>query len=566
MRSFSWESTKDSELIKYIDYSIFEHNTSTIDQNFYQFFNLSKEDESRKSVVIIDNKKNQYEAYIRHETGRKLIKWNKDFTDYLKNQIPEWRRVQKGDKSSNHMLVFLKSEVENVFNIKVETNNTSDFSDLLLENNIIPSEVQLIRHFGGLQNDMAETYYMLWKNNSKEFDIQTAWQRKNKFQDRKYVAVFVATPTNETLFAKFYKINGQNEKVREDGLGYFYNLNYDNLLQKYEGRLKIDWGKGSQAWAQIGGNTEKPIITDGSIRNLSELTPGKSYIRTELHNAFGGNQRRGIVQLPNFNAIFLLPSLKNENAGYEAQWDDGIYHLSGEGLTGDQKMTVGNKALAESLKKETEIYLFEPLVNKKPFTHKFHSKVKCISFEEYLGPDQNNDIRKMFRFYFKSSEHPDFQNTGYSKIKEEIKEELEEDYIKEPSSTSISTSERILSTEEYKVARKEAVTRRQLENILVAEYKNFLEKEGYKVKHSQVDLIAENDTELIYIEAKILKNATTAAHGLGQLLHYDYILEDKADRLILLFDKKPNSQTARFIMNFKVEIVYRDSNKFESLQ
>ena len=234
-------------------------------------------------------------------------------------------------------------------------------------------------------------------------------------------------------------------------------------------------------------------------------------------------------------------------------------------MIGDQKMTVGNKALAESLKKDIDIYLFEPLINKKPFTHRFHSKVKCISYEEYLGPDQNGDTRKMFRFYFKSSEHPDFQNTGYSKIKEEIKEEIEEDFIKEPSSTSISTSERTLSTEEYKVARKEAVTRRQLENILVAEYKNFLEKKGYKVKHSQVDLIAENDKELIYIEAKILKSATTAAHGLGQLMHYDYILEDKADKLVLLFDKKPNSQTTNFIKKFKVEIVYRDSNKFISL-
>jgi len=381
MRSFSWESKIDTELIKYIDYSIFEHNTSTIDQNFYKFFNISKEDESKKNIVLIDNDKNQYEAYIRHETGRKLIKWNKDFTDYLKNQIPEWKKIQKGDKSSNHKLVFLKTEVENNFNIDVETNIISDFKDLLLENNIEPSEVQLIRHFGGLQNDMSETYYMLWKNNSNEFDIQTAWQRKNKFQDRKYLAVFVATPTNETLFAKFYKINGQNEKVREDGLGYFYNLNYDNLLQKYEGRLKIDWGKGSQAWAQIGGNTEKPIISDGSIKNLSELTPGKSYIRSELHNAFGGNQRRGIVQLPNFNSIFLLPSLKNEGAGYEAQWDDGIYHLSGEGLVGDQKMTVGNKALAESLKKDTDIYYLNHLQIKSLLLINFIQKLNVLAMK-----------------------------------------------------------------------------------------------------------------------------------------------------------------------------------------
>ena len=111
-----------------------------------------------------------------------------------------------------------------------------DFNEILRYNGFKTDEVQLIRHFSGLQNDMTETYYMLWKNNPKEFDIQTAWQRKNKFQNRKFLAVFVSTPANETLFAKFYKINGQDEKVREDGIGYFYNLSYDDTLKKYEGR------------------------------------------------------------------------------------------------------------------------------------------------------------------------------------------------------------------------------------------------------------------------------------------------------------------------------------------
>ena len=92
-----------------------------------------------------------------------------------------------------------------------------------------------------------------------------------------------------------------------------------------------------------------------------------------------------------------------------------------------------------------------------------------------------------------------------------------------------------------------------------------MNKEGYETKHSQVDIVAKKEGEIIYIEAKILKGATTAAHGLGQLLHYDYILDEKADELVLLFDKKPNNQTINFIKKFKVEIVYKEKEIFKKI-
>ena len=440
----------------------------------------------------------------------------------------------------------------------------TDFSDLLTNIGMNPKEVQMIRHTASVQEGMNETYYWLWKENPKKFDEENAWQKKDQFKDRKYLVVFVVTPTKETLFTRFYKINELTEKISEDRKGHFYNLEPDSRLKEYEGRLKIDWGWGAEkAWAQIAGNTPKRILSDGKIHSFDELVPGKSYIRTELREAFGGNRQRGIVTLPKHNAIFLMPSRKNKDIGYEARWDDGVYYLSGEGLTGDQKLTVGNKALKESIGTDKPIYLFEPLIKKEPYTHIFHSQVKCIEYEEYRGPDKDGNLRKMFRFYFQSSEHPDFQNIGYNKIMDEVREEVEEDYIKESiSETSVSTKERKLSTQAYETARKEAVTRQQLENKLVADYINYLSEKGYETKHSQVDLIAEKNGKTIYIEAKILKGPTTAAHGLGQILHYDFILDKKADELALLFDRKPNEQTIEFIKQFKVKITYKEKDNF----
>ena len=47
----------------------------------------------------------------------------------------------------------------------------------------------------------------------------------------------------------------------------------------------------------------------GKVKALNELTPGREYVRKELQDVFGGNKQRGIVTLPNFDAIFLMPSV-----------------------------------------------------------------------------------------------------------------------------------------------------------------------------------------------------------------------------------------------------------------
>ena len=111
-----------------------------------------------------------------------------------------------------------------------------------------------------------------------------------------------------------------------------------------------------------------------------------------------------------------MPSLSNEGAGYEARWNDGVYHMSGEGLVGDQELTVGNKALAESINTEKPIYLFEPLKNRKPYTHIFHSQVKCVDFTDYEGPDKEGELRRMFRFYFQSISHPDLNKISVDEL------------------------------------------------------------------------------------------------------------------------------------------------------
>jgi hypothetical protein len=160
------------------------------------------------------------------------------------------------------------------------------------------------------------------------------------------------------------------------------------------------------------------------METLDDLIPGQEYVRRELHKIFGGNRQKGIVTLPKFDAIFLLNSSKGSDYGYSDSWSKGLYTLSGEGTIGNQKLTAGNKALADAIGNLKRVFLFEPMVNRKPFTHIFESELRCVDYKEEEGKDLNGNTRTMFRFFFKSLNHPDFRASLLQQLREEIESDL----------------------------------------------------------------------------------------------------------------------------------------------
>ena len=100
---------------------------------------------------------------------------------------------------------------------------------------------------------------------------------------------------------------------------------------------------------------------------------------------------------------------------------------------------------------------------------------------------------------------------------------------------------------------------------MVLEYKQFVEANGFKAEHTQIDLIVEDSHLTEFIEAKILYSARTAAHGLGQLLFYYHSEGTGDEKLSLLFDKKPDEKTISFIHKYNVEIIYKNKNIFSRI-
>ena len=446
------------------------------------------------------------------------------------------------------------------------------FDEILNHFNLQSSEVRVIRHPFKLFGDLKKEPFFIWREGGKEFYRLNAFQKKNAFGKQKFLASFVATPEGQTVFTKLYRINGQDNFNKDNhGIYDLTPLQETELPIKeaplkeivyLEGRLRIDWGRGNRSWNQIAGNNPKKIVFE-TIENLNDLIPNKDYLRQDLHFNFSGSDQKGIVNLSKHNAIFLINSPKGKNFGYSDGWSNGKYFLSGEGVEGDQKLTRGNKSLAESINSNKRIFLFEPIRDRKPYTHRLITELSCIDYDYSTEFDkQSQTKRKMFKFIFSgNSSNPNFK----VQVKKDLLQELADELDEEMSEMNVSTKPRKISTSSYRVNQKQSLERKQKENKLVLEYKQFVEANGFKAEHTQIDLIVEDSHLTEFIEAKILYSARTAAHGLGQLLFYYHSEGTGDEKLSLLFDKKPDEKTISFIHKYNVEIIYKNKNIFSRI-
>ena len=77
------------------------------------------------------------------------------------------------------------------------------------------------------------------------------------------------------------------------------------------------------------------------------LTPGETIKRTELHELYGGSGQGGIspsTQSPNVMA-FTDPTVGHQHGYFDGWAEDGLFHYTGEGQHGDQRMKGGNRAI-----------------------------------------------------------------------------------------------------------------------------------------------------------------------------------------------------------------------------
>jgi hypothetical protein len=85
------------------------------------------------------------------------------------------------------------------------------FNALLQSEGIDPAEVKLVRHQDWRH---ASTPYQLWAAADGRFDLYQKIQSRPVFTGARWLASFVGTPLNDTLFAGIYENKGVGKAKR----------------------------------------------------------------------------------------------------------------------------------------------------------------------------------------------------------------------------------------------------------------------------------------------------------------------------------------------------------------
>jgi hypothetical protein len=139
---------------------------------------------------------------------------------------------------------------------------------LLRDAGVDLGRARLVRH-QDIRAKVDRSPYDLWAARDGRFDLYQRIQGKERFKRADWVIAFVATPLDETLFVGCYRVRGVGTVSTgtvdpvggHDVAGLFlYDLELDEALREYAGRIIVDWGKGFRSWVQRPDNQDKSVI------------------------------------------------------------------------------------------------------------------------------------------------------------------------------------------------------------------------------------------------------------------------------------------------------------------
>ena len=144
------------------------------------------------------------------------------------------------------------------------------------------------------------------------------------------------------------------------------------------------------------GNIEDGFGPDYNVRHLAKQ-PILTYQQVE--GQFGikiAGFGRGINRTP--STVVLISSVDKKKAGfvYHDHWTpDGDYMYSGEGKTGDQQLTLGNKAIIDAECDGKAIHLF---VKFSPQEYYYQGVFSLVDYTYEDDKDESGNVRKEYKF------------------------------------------------------------------------------------------------------------------------------------------------------------------------
>ncbi|CAO5156618.1 Restriction endonuclease [Frankia sp. AiPs1] len=277
--------------------------------------------------------------------------------------------------------------------------------------------------------------------------------------------------------------------------------------------------------------------------------------RGSVHDKYGGSRQSGIspsARTPNI--LLFTDPVRGRSHGYFDGWgDDGAFHYTGTGKTGDQKMSGDNEAVARYRATGRQLRLF---------------RVTRKGWVRYIGCFGLDPVRPWY-----TSRAP---STGGGPLRSVIvfrlQPEAEVDYGEFALPGSADMLSRVVSiplekvhADEYFISRSTAAKAERREGLLVHEYADYLRSLGHNVDRLQIlppgvagplltDLYDETAGDLI--EAKSVTSRDAIRLAVGQLFDYRRFI-DPLPRLNILVPSRPHADLLDFCASVNVRVIWK---------
>lgn len=129
---------------------------------------------------------------------------------------------------------------------------------------------------------------------------------------------------------------------------------------------------------------------------MTKFKVGAIYIRTNIHDRYGGQRQVGISVLKDYPMILLFGGMLGRQHGYENGFqDDGSFWYYGQGQRGDMKLTGANLALANHSKYGKSLHLFQAIGGGNV---RYEGEFYCEKYCDRKAEDTDGNLRRAIVF------------------------------------------------------------------------------------------------------------------------------------------------------------------------
>ncbi|MFI7148194.1 restriction endonuclease [Nonomuraea sp. NPDC050022] len=285
------------------------------------------------------------------------------------------------------------------------------------------------------------------------------------------------------------------------------------------------------------------------------LRPNQQIERKKLHEDFGGRTQGGIGPSSRTPNVFVFTDpIAGEKHGYFDGWmPDGLFHYSGEGQYGDQRMVSGNASILNHKQEGRALRVFQGARGTVTYLGKFEVDEKDPWYEADAPETGGGPLRRVIVFRLRpidaTSQPP---QTSLARLLETTKDQVEELPL-----------ERQLTERTFVNPAREVYEAERKEASLVQALADHLRGQGHAVNRHQILPHGETrplftdlfDRDLgLLVEAKGSVTRENVRMAIGQLTDYGRFLPD-ATRAILL-PTEPRSDLIKLAHSQNIVILW----------